>query len=216
MPWETKDFVWLRRAVLAWFRTHGRHTLPWRLTQDPWAVLLSELMLQRTRADLVTPVYVRVMAHWPTALELAEADPGAVADALRPLGLAHRNVRIRAAAAVCAERGVPRTLEGLLEIPGVGRYSATATLCFAYGRHLAVVDPSVIRILGRLGFGVCKRPRPREDPSVWRAATALLPSRGAREWNYAMLDLGALVCRKQPLCAYCPVRANCPVALTRH
>jgi A/G-specific adenine glycosylase len=166
-------------------------------------------MLQRTRADLVVPVYEEVVERYPSARALAEAPRREVEALLRPLGYTHRNARIQAAARAC-EEGVPRALPGLLAIPGVGRYAATATLCFAFGRRLAIVDPNVIRVLGRLGIGSSVRRRPRDDPSLWHRASVLVPRHAAREWNFALLDLGALVCRPRPRCEECPLRALCP------
>ena len=100
-----------------------------------------------------------------------------------------------------------------LAVPGVGRYAATATLCFAYGRRLAVVDPSVIRLFGRLEVFTSTKVRPREDPALWAAAQELLPARGARQWNYAVLDHAALVCRPRPRCRECPVLGICRTGL---
>lgn len=172
-------------------------------------MLLAELLLQRTRADLVVSIYERLLQRWPTAQSLAGAEPGDVAAVLRPLGFEHRNRRIQAAARACGE-GVPRTLDGLLAIPGVGRYAASATLCFAYRRRMAVIDPTVIRILERLELAKSTRSRPREDAAVWEAAQAVMPSKDARTWNYAMLDFGALVCRVRPRCLECPLVSLCP------
>jgi A/G-specific adenine glycosylase len=166
-------------------------------------------MLQRTRADLVVPVYEEVIERYPSAGALAQAPPREVENLLRPLGYSHRNARIQAAARAC-EEGVPRTLPGLLAIPGVGRYAASATLCFAFGRRLAIVDPNVIRVLDRLGLGSSIRSRPRDDPSLWEAANVLVPRGAAREWNFGLLDLGALVCRPKARCNECPLLSWCP------
>lgn len=198
----------LRRRLLRWYRESGRE-FPWRGTRDPWAVLLAELMLQRTRADLVVAVYDEAMRRYPSAAAFADAPPKEIADLLRPLGYKHRNKRLQAAAAACRE-GVPRTMTGLLGVPGVGRYAARATLCFAYGRRLGVVDPSVIRVLDRLDIARSSRVRPREDGELWKAADRLLPARNSRTWNYAVLDLGAVVCRPKPRCPACPLLPLCP------
>ena len=166
-------------------------------------------MLQRTRADLVVPVYDDVMRRFPTAAAFASASPTEIQALLRPLGFTHRNRRLQTTARACRD-GVPRTMPELMAVPGVGRYAATATLCFAYGRKLAVLDPTVIRLLGRLGLCTTNRSRPRDDLGMWDAAAALLPSRNARDWNYAVLDLGALVCRPRPRCPECPLLSLCP------
>jgi A/G-specific adenine glycosylase len=122
--------------------------------------------------------------------------------------LQHRIERIRLAAAAVRDT-VPHTRSGLLEIPGVGPYAAAAVLCFAYGRRVPIVDPNVIRILERLLARRSSRSRPRTDPSLWSTAKSLMPTRDARAWNYALLDLGALVCRPQPRCFACPLQALC-------
>jgi A/G-specific adenine glycosylase len=205
--------VRVRRRVLRWWRTDGRD-FPWRHTYDPWAVLLAELMLQRTRADLVPRVYEEAMRRYPTAGDFADAPADELAALLRPLGYVRRNARLRLAADACRD-GVPRTMVGLLAVPGVGRYAATATLCFAFGRRVAVIDPSVTRLLERLELGSSARARPREDPALWAAADALIPARGAREWNYAVLDLAATVCRPKPRCPACPLLPVCPTGRRR-
>jgi A/G-specific adenine glycosylase len=203
--WQTS----IRRALLRWYRVEGRHELPWRNTRDPWFVLLAELMLQRTRADLVVPVFENARHRFPNAAALADAEPNDVARALGSLGLSHRIPRIQAAANA-VRSGVPTTLAGLLQVPGVGPYAAHATLCFAFGRSVPIIDPSVLRILERLDLIRSTRSRPRSDPATWAAAKELLPSRSARDWNYALLDLGSAVCTPIPRCFECPLRAMCP------
>jgi A/G-specific adenine glycosylase len=199
----------IRRRLMRWYHEHGRHGLPWRRTRDPWKVLLAELMLQRTRADLVAPVYEDTLRRFPTPDALATARPSAVRASLRPLGLSHRVPRIQAAAH-SVRTGFPTTLEGLLQVPGVGLYAANATACFAFSRRVPIVDPSIIRILDRLGVVRSERSRPRDDPLIWNAASRLLPRRDARSWNYALLDLGARVCRRKAVCEACPLRLTCP------
>ena len=200
----------LRRRILRWYRANGRHDLPWRQTRDPWEVLLAELMLQRTRVDVVERVYRSAIDVYPTAQAFSSASPEAVAELLRPLGLESRSLRLQGVA-TAVEDGVPRSLEGLLTIPGVGRYAATATLCFGFGRHLGVVDPSIIRIFRRLWGVESTRSRPHTDPEMWAFSTSLVPRRRAREWNWALLDLGAAICRPKPHCSVCPARTSCPV-----
>lgn len=199
-----------RRALLRWYRRNGRHDLPWRQTADPWHILLAELMLQRTRADLVSPVFIEVTNRWPSARDLSAADPAEFCEVVRPLGLTHRFARLQAAAEAC-ERGVPRTYDALLQVPGVGRYVATATMCIAFGRRMAVVDPAVIRYLERFAGVTSNRSRPRMDEQYWSLATQMMPGRRAREWNFAVLDLSATVCRPAPRCQTCPMQPWCPV-----
>jgi A/G-specific adenine glycosylase len=204
----------LRRALLGWYRRRGRHDLPWRQTRDPWPVLLAELMLQRTRADLVVPVYRAVTAAYPTAAALADAEPNEVRRLAWPLGLHHRLPRLQAAAAAVRD-GVPTTPQGLLAVPGVGPYAANATLCFAFGRRVPIIDANVLRVLSRLTGLASERSRPRDDPQAWAHAGALLPARRVREWNCALLDLSALVCRPRPNCSVCPLHRHCPTGRER-
>jgi A/G-specific adenine glycosylase len=199
----------IRRRLLAWYRRNGRHDLPWRQTRDPWRVLLAELMLQRTRADLVRPVYDAVLLRYPTAAALADAETQDVQRIGRPLGLRHRLPRMQAAAAAVQD-GVPSSHEGLLRLPGIGPYAANATLCFAFGKRVPIVDGSVIRLLNRLTGLTSERARPRDDPFVWGQAEKLLPKSNVRAWNWALLDLTALVCRTRPRCSECPLLPCCP------
>jgi A/G-specific adenine glycosylase len=208
MPQLDRMDLSMRRALLRWYRRAGRHDLPWRKTRDPWRVLLAELMLQRTRADVVARVYPQVVARWATAAAFAAAEPELVGPLLRPLGFTHRFSRLQAAAEVC-DAGVPRTYARLMTVPGVGRYAATATMCFAYGRRVGVVDPSVIRVLERFYGWQGTRSRARDDPLYWELATTLVPRRTPREWNFAMLDLAAMVCRPIPACSRCPIANRC-------
>jgi A/G-specific adenine glycosylase len=198
-----------RRRLLAWYSVSGRHDLPWRQTDDPWHILLAELMLQRTRADLVVPVYERVTMLLPRAADVAEAPADQLHELFRPLGLLHRVERIQRAAEAVKD-GVPRSLSGLLDIPGVGQYAASATACFAFNHRLAIVDPSIIRILDRIFAIRSDRTRPRVDPRLWHAAAKLMPRTDPRCWNYAMLDFGSAVCAARPKCATCPILPLCP------
>jgi A/G-specific adenine glycosylase len=208
------EITQIRRRLLRWYRLNGRHDLPWRQTREPWRVLLAELMLQRTRADLVVSVYRETIRRYPTAADLADAPAAAVGRVLTPLGLHHRSRRLQKVAAA-VRSGVPRTEAGLLAVPGIGRYSATATLAFAFGRRVGVIDGGVYRVLSRVfGFqSLCVRPR--DDPSVWGFAGNFVAGSRARELNFALLDLAALVCRPRPNCPACPLRTLCLAAAAR-
>ena len=196
-----------RRALLRWYRTNGRHDLPWgasRSVADPASGVDAAADSGGPGSSSV-PSGRRPMADGPA---FRTGRPRRRARRPPSAGLLHRLPRLKAAARA-ADRGVPRTLDTLMAVPGVGRYAATATLSFAYGRHVAVVDPAVIRILERFSGHRSDRSRPRDDAATWKAAQALLPGRSSREWNYAMLDLGALVCRPKPQCSMCPLRPWC-------
>jgi A/G-specific adenine glycosylase len=206
MHGSTPSVTAFRSALDAWAATLPRD-LPWRTTRDPWAVLVSETMLQQTQVARVVPKYHAFLARFPDPAACAAAPAGAVVALWSGLGYNRRAVQLHGAArAVVEHHGgvVPGDLEALLALPGVGPYTARAVLAFAHERDVAVLDTNVARVVARrLG----RRLTLREAQSEADALVA--PGRGWW-WNQAMLDLGALVCRKRaPRCDDCPVRAVC-------
>lgn len=203
---------WVRRRLLSWFRDCGR-AFPWRDTADPYAVLIAELLLQRTRADLVEPLFSRFLAVYPDAHHLARADPVNVIELLRPLGFLHRSARLPALGlALVEEHGgeVPRSFPALMALPGVGRYVANAVLTVAFGERRPLLDPNVLRVVARVFGRESSRPRARDDRQMWTFVEELSPRRGAREFNLALVDVGAVVCRvRRPRCYECPLRLRC-------
>jgi A/G-specific adenine glycosylase len=209
---RSPDAHWVRRRVLSWFHRSGRE-FPWRESSDPYAVLIAEVLLQRTRADLVEPIFRQFIAAYPDARALAHADPAAVFDVLRPLGFVQRSARLPELGRALVEQhsgAVPRSFSGLVGLPGVGRYVANAVLVVAFEERRPLVDPNVLRVLER-AFGFrSTRPRPRDDEKVWAFVGELLPHRAAREFNLALVDLGAVVCRvRRPRCGECPLNPRC-------
>ncbi len=169
--------------LLAWFQAHGRD-LPWRRTRDPYAILVSEVMLQQTQVDRVVRRYRAWLARWPTVQSLAAASPGEVILEWQGLGYNRRAVSLHRAARVVAQEGWPADLT---ELPGVGPYTAAAVGCFAFGRRVLPVDTNVRRVRERTGeeFG------PDEAQ--------------------ALMDLGATVClARVPRCGVCPLGPSCP------
>ena len=191
------------RALLAWYAQSSRD-LPWRTTQDPWAILVSEVMAQQTTVDRVVPRYLQFMERYPTPAALAVAS---VADVMRiwsGLGYNRRGLRLREAAALIAAHGWPKTPESLRSLPGVGDYTAAAVACFAFGEQVPTVDTNLRRVLTRWRGAVV----PERDLVAY-AAENVAPGRAA-DWNQAVMDLGATVCRpKLPDCASCPVVVWC-------
>jgi A/G-specific adenine glycosylase len=199
---------------LGWYGSHARD-LPWRrATASPWAVLVSEIMLQQTPVARVLPVYEAWLARWPTAPALAAASP---ADAVRQwgrLGYPRRALRLHAAAQVISERhggNVPGSIDALLGLPGVGSYTAAAVASFAFGQRHPVLDTNVRRVLARMATG---RQWPARSTSAAETALArsLLPDRPgvAARWSVAVMELGALVCTAaRPRCGSCPVATGC-------
>lgn len=206
----------VRRTILRWARETGRSFF-WRgRGVSPFALLVTEILLSRTRAQAVEPVAIELLARFPRPADLAQADIGALERLLYPLGL-HRK---RAQHLVACARGlvtnldgqVPRRPDDLMTLPYVGRYAANAVACFGFGERRAVVDANVSRVYQRV-FSVPQPPaRLSSAHSLWDFARAVLPRRGsaAKEFNWAILDLGAIVCTpKNPSCAVCPVAFTC-------
>jgi A/G-specific adenine glycosylase len=189
-------------ALLAWYRA-GHRRFPWRDTQDPYRILVSEVMLQQTQASRVVPAYLRFLERFPTAEALAEADLGEVLAAWQGLGYPRRAARLRAAAARVAEQGWPTTSSALRDLPGVGPYTAAAVAAFAFGERVAALDTNARRVLSRW------HGEPLSGGSLLRAADAEVPE-DAATWNQAVMELGATTCRpRNPQCSDCPVASWC-------
>lgn len=200
----------MHEAVLGWYVAHGRD-LAFRRTRDPWAILVAEVMAQQTQAARAASHWTRFMARFPTPAALAGATPAAVIREWRGLGYNRRAVALRAAAIRIVERHageVPRTLDELLALPGVGPYTARAVLVFAFDRPVAPLDTNMGRVLDRaLG--------PLPDSHSARQATAdgFVPPAGGAAWSHALMDLGATVCgARVARCEACPIRALCRTA----
>ena len=201
-------------AVLDWYAAHQRD-LPWRRADaTPWAILVSEVMLQQTPVARVLPVYAAWLARWPSPAALAAAAPG---DAVREwgrLGYPRRALRLHMTAQALVERHdgqVPAALDALLALPGIGAYTAAAVASFAFGQRHAVLDTNVRRVLARLVSGQQLAP-PSASAAERRLAEALLPEQPAvaARWSVAVMELGALVCTAtRPRCTECPVAADC-------
>ena len=205
-----RDLTELQTALLAWYAIR-RRDLPWRQTADPYAILVSEIMLQQTQASRVAPKYLEFMAAFPSFQALAQASRGEVIRSWAPLGYNRRAVRLHELARrVVGERGgqLPSRPDQLREFDGLGAYTAAAVACFAFGQQVAVVDTNVRRVISRLRFGGAEPPP--SDRVTSQVAAALLPSGRAQDWNQALMDLGAVVCTaRAPDCPRCPVAAYC-------
>jgi len=202
----------IRRQLRRWFRTHGRD-LPWRQTTDPYAILVSEFMLQQTTVAAVVPYFKRWMATFPNVAALAAAEESQVLSHWQGLGYYSRARNLhRAARKVMGDHGgqVPHDRIGLRSLPGVGDYTAGAVMAFAYDAAVPVIDANIARVLARLEDWKHPIDDPRGSEFLQAAAERLLPARGGRRHTSAVMELGALVCvAKTPRCGQCPVRANC-------
>ena len=220
----------LRRGLLRWYREHHRR-LPWRSTPapapapgsggnrtgknraDPYHVLVSEAMLQQTQVATVVGYFARFVAALPTVRALAEADEQAVLRLWQGLGYYRRARHLHAAArAIVTEHGgaVPDTVAGLLQLPGVGRYTAGAVASIAFARRAAVLDGNVTRVLTRL-FAIDQPvDRPHVKAMLWKLAERLVPPTHPGDFNQALMELGAVICTpRRPACLSCPVSRWC-------
>ena len=190
--------------VLQWGLPRLRD-LPWRHTRDPWAILVSEVMLQQTQAPRVIPKWLAFIEVYPTPSACAAASLGDVLRLWQGLGYPRRAKNLHASAQEIVRRGqFPATLEDLMQLPGVGQYTARAVLAFALERDVAVVDTNIARVLARVSG---RRLTGREAQA---AADALLPRGESWAWNQCLMDVGAVLCRpSSPGCAECPLRKGC-------
>lgn len=199
----------LHVALGRWYAATKRD-LPWRRTRDPYAVWLSEVMLQQTRVETVVPYFTRFLERYPTARALADAPLDEVLSLWSGLGYYRRARMLHAGARHVAEHGLPSDVEGLRDVPGIGPYTAGAIASIAFGRRAALVDGNVARVLARL-FAVEDDVRGgRGLAKIWAIAERLVPARGAGDWNQALMELGATVCApREPRCLVCPARDLC-------
>jgi A/G-specific adenine glycosylase len=210
-PWD-KLAVRLVPPLIKWFRIHQRD-LPWRQTDDPYAIWVSEMMLQQTQVVTVIPYYHRFLRRFRTPGDLADAPLEDVLKVWSGLGYYRRARHMHRAAGVVKTQwggALPSTVEDLLKLPGIGRYTAGAVASIAFGRRAAVLDGNVMRVLTRLGAMRGNIALPQVRNRLWTLAEHLVPRRGAGTWNQALMELGAVICLpKNPRCAVCPVRSLC-------
>ncbi|MEP6669953.1 MAG: A/G-specific adenine glycosylase [Chthoniobacter sp.] len=215
MPTEIQkniDAKALRQKLARWFRQHGRD-LPWRRTHDPYAILVSEFMLQQTQVVTVRDYYARWLARFPDFTALAAASEDDVLHVWQGLGYYARARNLhRAAQEVAAQYGgqLPDDLAAIAALPGVGRYTAGAVASFAFDRATPIIDANIARVIARLLNLQEPIDTKRGAEILWQTAEALLPPRGGRLHNSALMELGALLCTpRAPQCLICPVREHC-------
>lgn len=195
--------------ILRWYAPNGR-MFPWRRTHNPYRVLVSEVMLQQTQASRVAEKYPRFLKRFPSFSSLARAKKSSVIRAWRGMGYNNRAIRLQELARIVHGQysgKLPKDIETLQQLPGVGRYTAHAIACFAFRQQAPVVDTNVRRVLSRLF------PRQAERGDIWELAASLLPPTRAYDWNQALFDFGATVCSEiSPACTTCPLSSRCPSA----
>ncbi|MGQ0632991.1 MAG: A/G-specific adenine glycosylase [Planctomycetaceae bacterium] len=212
---DTKALPQFRRALVAWYRRHAR-SLPWRATHDPYAIWISEIMLQQTTVAAVVPYFDRFVRRFPSVRSLAAAEEDEVLRLWEGLGYYSRARNIhKAARALVAEHGgrFPQQVAELVRLPGVGRYTAGAIASFAFDLPAPIVEANTLRLYSRL-LGYRGNPRAADGQrALWSFAEAVLPRKGAGLVNQALMELGATVCTPdEPACDRCPVRRWCVAA----
>jgi A/G-specific adenine glycosylase len=203
-----------RRALLSWYRRHGR-ALPWRTTDDPYHILVSEVMLQQTQVDRVLPKYHEWLGKYPSLATLADAHDEEVVRTWYPLGYNVRPRRLQAIAREAVARydgRLPSDEETLRSFKGIGAYTAGALLSFAFRQRAAIVDTNVARVLFRVFVGTATHHAKSHvmRRHLWDVSRAVLPHKHVFDFNQALMDLGAMVCTaRKPKCLVCPLTRGC-------
>ncbi|MDY6936270.1 MAG: A/G-specific adenine glycosylase [Cyanobacteriota bacterium] len=208
---EPDRLQWFRRRLRSWGKENLRD-FPWRRTQDPYRLFVAEFLLQKTNAATVAPIYETLIDRYPYPEQLAAVPIEEVAQILKPLGLFFRAERLsQSIETIVRSNGgrIPKTEAALLELPGVGKYTARAILAGAFNRRAAVLDTNVARILERF-FGIEGERVKSRCKLLWAAADEAAPTRYVGRWNLTLLDFGAAVCTaRNPQCDRCPLSRQC-------
>jgi A/G-specific adenine glycosylase len=202
----------IQKRLLRWFNKNRRE-LPWRKTQDPYAIWVSEIMLQQTQVSTVIPYYKKFLKNFPTLRHLAKADLSKVLKVWEGMGYYSRARNLHHASQTVLNhfRGeVPDTLKDLLSLPGIGRSTAGSILSFAYNKEAPILDGNVKRVLSRL-FAISSNPmKSKTESLLWQISESLIPRGNSNSFNQALMDLGSTVCTpKDPECSHCPLRQFC-------
>ena len=210
LPYGNADLLTLRRSLLTWYGQQGRD-LPWRHTRDPYAIWISEIMLQQTQVKTVIPYYDRWLKHMPDVATLAAADSQTVLKLWEGLGYYARARNLHQAARIIqAQHGgqFPQDFDATIALPGIGASTAGGILSAAFNQAVPILDGNVKRILARLV--ALDQPPPKALPRLWAYSRQLLDPQEPRTFNQALMDLGATLCTaKQPACGDCPWQRAC-------
>src|SRR5881296_687531 len=208
-PAERRRF---RQRLLTWYRAYGRD-LPWRRTDDPYHILVSEMMLQQTQVDRVLPKYHEWLTKYPSLEDLAAAPEEDVTATWRPLGYNIRPKRLHAIARESVARfgaRLPSDEATLRSFKGIGAYTAGAIRSFAFGQRAAILDTNVARVLFRVFVGTGDPKSHAMKRHLWTISETLVPARDVFDFNQALMDLGAMVCvARNPKCLICPMSKSC-------
>jgi A/G-specific adenine glycosylase len=203
------------KALLEWYACEGRAHLPWRTTRNPYYTLVSEFMLQQTQVDRVLPKFEAFVKRFPEIAALAAASSADVVREWKGLGYNSRAVRLQGVAREVRSRFggvIPRSIEDLRSLPGIGPYTAAAIAAFAYDVDVTAMDTNLRRVIHRLAFGI-EHPALATAAQLDEKALELLPKGSAHDWNSALMDLGATLCTSRaPKCLLCPLQSQCAAA----
>jgi A/G-specific adenine glycosylase len=209
---SSRSFGSAQDKLLTWYR-QNRRTLPWRDHPDPYAVWVSEIMLQQTRVDTVIPYFEKWMRLFPTITQLANASEQDVLNAWEGLGYYSRARNLQKAAKIVTEKHnseLPRNLEDLRALPGIGRYTVGAIASMAFGMDEPTLDGNLRRVFARLFDVTEPADSPLGEKILWELAAQNLPKGQAGDYNQALMDLGATICLpKNPRCLLCPLMKMC-------
>lgn len=203
--------------LFKWFKYNGRD-FPWRHTSDPWKILLAEILLQKTNAEKVVSVYNSLTAALKTPESVLNYSADSVVSILKPLGLeyikAERIIKLGKDIVDKFAGKVPLEINKLLELKGVGYYSAGMVTCLAGGGDAPALDVNSIRVLQRFFSYKSEYSRLRTDPNLRKFAKSLIPANKCREFNLALIDFSSKICRPSPLCSSCPLKSKCSFYLS--
>lgn len=199
--------------IVGWQKQYGRHDLPWQNTRDPYAIWVSEIMLQQTQVSAVIGYYARFMQRFPDVATLAASEQEEVLQYWSGLGYYSRARNLHAAAQMIMQLyagSFPEDFDAVQALPGIGRSTAAAITAFAFGQRRAILDGNVKRVLAR-SFGVDGWPGlPAVEKRMWGLAESLLPNHGLEAYTQGLMDLGATICtRSKPRCMHCPIQDDC-------
>lgn len=201
------------KRLLAWWKNNKRD-FPWRHTNDPYAVLIAEMLLRKTTALQVDRLYRALIGKYPDVKSLSEADENELRDMIKPLGMEHKRAKLlKEVNNVIIEsyKGViPSAQKELLQLPGIGPYAANAVLSFSHAQNVPMVDTNFVRLIERVFGFKSSRARARDDKQIWEFAETLVPKGRSKEFNLAVIDFAASVCgARVPKCEVCPLTSVC-------
>jgi len=211
---KTKQRIFIKK-ILAWRKTSNfDYQYPWRSTKSTYKILISEILLKKTTREQVVKQWNIIIKNFPDFKDIINADLRKLKKILKPLGLENtraKNLKLLSSEIVHNYNGkVPKTKEELLKLPGVGPYTANAVMCFAFKKDVSMVDTNILRVLQRVFSLKADGARPRTDKKIWEFAESLPLKGTGRDFNYAVLDFAATVCKAtKPECSSCVMNKIC-------